>query len=84
MLWPNFMAPSKNSTLLTAPSKSEALAAIVILAGAVKVAFSPGLVMETVGGLLAPTPVNAGLQGDVAARKMEPKQGPANRESLAG
>ena len=54
---PSFVAPLKNSTLLTEPFASLALAAIVTEAGAVKVAPLVGEVRLTTGGVLPPVVV---------------------------
>jgi hypothetical protein len=54
---PSFVAPLKNSTLLTEPGDvSDADAFIVILAGAVNVAPFVGELMDTVGGVLEVPP----------------------------
>ena len=50
---PSSVAPLKNSTLLTLPSVSDALAAIAMLAGAVKLAPFAGLVTRTDGATFA-------------------------------
>ena len=49
---PSFVVPLKNSTLVTVPSASEAVAARFTVAGAVKVAPLLGCVSVTVGAAL--------------------------------
>ena len=50
---PSFVAPSKNSTFVTVPSGSAAVAVIVMFAGNVNVAPFVGLAMLTVGDRFA-------------------------------
>ena len=56
---PSLVAPWKNSTLATVPSVSDAVALMVIVAGAVKVALLAGEVMLT-SGLLFLLPARTG------------------------
>src|SRR5438132_12818796 len=58
--FPSGLAPSKNCTLVTLPSPSEAEAWMVTLAGAMNVAPSMGLVILTEGGELGITGIAPG------------------------
>src|ERR1044071_563215 len=66
---PKEVAPSKNSTLVTVPSESSALAWMVTIAGATKMPPFPGLVMVTLGAALTVTVTVA--EGDVAPASSE-------------
>ena len=55
MSWPIFVAPAKKSTFVTVPSLSVAVAWMVTLPGALKIALFVGLVMVAVGATLPVT-----------------------------
>ena len=52
MSWPSTVVPLRNSTFVTVPSRSLAVAVIVMLGFQVKIAASSGEVMLTVGATL--------------------------------
>ena len=82
---PKELTPSKNWTFVTVPSRSLAVAAMIIVAGAVKDAAFVGLVMLTVGGELETTVtvteaevvVAPKLSDATAVNVLEPRARPA-------
>ena len=62
---PSMVAPLKNSTRLTLPNGSEAVAVMPTVAGAVKVAPFAGCVRPTVGGEFTGVERKSGRRGGV-------------------